>query len=79
MILIVPDIHGRKFWKEPCSNVDKYEKIIFLGDYLDPYTWREDISKDDAIDNFKEIISFARENKETDRGKQKHDNVVELK
>lgn len=45
MILIVPDIHGRKFWKEPCSNVDKYEKIIFLGDYLDPYTWREDISK----------------------------------
>ena len=56
MILIVPDVHGRKFWKEPCSNVEKYDKIIFLGDYLDPYTWREDISKDDAIDNFKEII-----------------------
>ena len=75
MILIVPDIHGRKFWKEPCSNVDKYEKIIFLGDYLDPYTWREDISKDDAIDNFKEIISFARENKDS-RKKQTLEEVI---
>lgn len=64
MILIVPDVHGRKFWKEPCSNVEKYDKIIFLGDYLDPYVWIEDITKEDAIDNFKEIISFARENKD---------------
>jgi hypothetical protein len=37
-ILAIPDVHGRIFWKGP---VKKYmaavDKVIFLGDYLDPY------------------------------------------
>lgn len=33
-ILIIPDVHGRTFWKYA---IDKYDKVIFLGDYLDPY------------------------------------------
>ena len=37
-ILCIPDLHGRKFWRK---TIDKYnssvDKIIFLGDYLDPY------------------------------------------
>lgn len=61
MILIVPDVHGRKFWKEPCDSIDKYEKIVFLGDYVDPYEY-EGITKEEAVENFKEIISFARMN-----------------
>ncbi len=61
--LIIPDIHGRKFWIEPCKNIDKYEKIIFLGDYLDPYDF-EKISVEDSIDNFKEIINFKKKNKD---------------
>lgn len=36
-ILIFGDVHGRDFWKEPCKNIDKFDKIIFLGDYHDPY------------------------------------------
>jgi len=37
-ILCFSDIHGRKFWRETLSNnVDKVDKVIFLGDYLDPY------------------------------------------
>ena len=37
-ILCIPDIHGRKFWREAVfNNIDKVDKIIFLGDYLDPY------------------------------------------
>ena len=60
MTLVVPDVHGRNFWKEPCKNFDKYEKIIFLGDYVDPYGY-EGITKENAIDNFKEIIFFAKE------------------
>ena len=37
-ILCVPDLHGRKFWRETISNnISKVDKIIFLGDYLDPY------------------------------------------
>lgn len=37
-ILCIPDLHGRKFWRK---TIDKYnssvDKIVFLGDYLDPY------------------------------------------
>lgn len=65
-ILIMPDIHGRTFWKEGVSS-GEYDKIIFLGDYIDPYSW-EGISKNDAISNFEEIIDYAKA----------HDNVVLL-
>ena len=37
-ILIIPDIHGRTFWKE-CIKCREYDEIIFLGDYLDPYSF----------------------------------------
>ena len=37
-LLIIPDIHGRKFWREAiANNIEKVDKVIFLGDYLDPY------------------------------------------
>ena len=36
-ILIIPDVHGRDFWIEPCSHIDEFDKVIFLGDYHDPY------------------------------------------
>lgn len=38
-ILIVPDIHGRQFYKEPVDYVlnNTDSTIVFLGDYLDPY------------------------------------------
>ena len=37
-ILCIPDVHSRKFWRDAVSNnVDKVDKVIFLGDYLDPY------------------------------------------
>lgn len=37
--LIVPDVHGRNFWKEPVNKslLDDDCHIVFLGDYLDPY------------------------------------------
>ena len=60
--LILPDIHGRLFWK---SAIELYPKekypdldIVFLGDYLDPYDF-EYISKEDAIYNFENIIDIA--------------------
>ena len=37
MIAIIPDVHGRQFWKDVIPRKDEFEKIIFLGDYLDPY------------------------------------------
>jgi hypothetical protein len=37
-ILTIPDLHGRKFWRESISNnAENVDKVIFLGDYLDPY------------------------------------------
>ena len=41
-ILIVPDVHGRVFWKRPVehflSQIESGEmEVVFLGDYLDPY------------------------------------------
>lgn len=35
-VLCIPDLHGRKFWRETLSN--NVDKVIFLGDYLDPYS-----------------------------------------
>ena len=57
-ILIVPDVHGRNFWKQAIdSDVDK---IIFLGDYLDHY--RGESTYDYDIENFKEIVQFKKDN-----------------
>ena len=42
-ILIIPDIHGRTFWKKAYELVDIVDKVVFLGDYLDSYS-HENIS-----------------------------------
>lgn len=57
--LILPDIHGRTFWKYAVEHVDEFDKIIFLGDYLDPYP-HENISFDESVENFKEILEFKK-------------------
>ena len=48
-IIIVPDVHGRDAWKKviPYANKEDY-KIIFLGDYHDPYP-HEGITPDVSI------------------------------
>lgn len=57
-ILVVPDVHGRNFWRKAKG----FEgEIIFLGDYLDPYP-HEGITMETAIEVFREIIEWAKEN-----------------
>lgn len=60
--IIIPDVHGRTFWKDAISKYPQEQypdiKIIFLGDYLDPYTSIENISKEDAYNNFLEILEL---------------------
>ena len=29
-VLIIPDVHGRTFWKEPCKHIDEFDKTIFF-------------------------------------------------
>lgn len=62
-LLVIPDVHGRGFWKKPCSEIEKYDSVIFLGDYMDPYDF-EGITVEDAIKNFKEILDFSRNHSE---------------
>ena len=57
-LLIIPDVHGRRFWRDA---VERYPDAdtIFLGDYHDPYP-REEITQDESLENFREIIEYAR-------------------
>lgn len=61
-VIVFPDIHGRTFWKDALKKYpeDIYPdiQIIFLGDYLDPYTSYDGISKADAFVNFEEILDL---------------------
>ena len=61
-ILVIPDVHGRTFWKEAVSMYPDMH-VIFLGDYLDPYGG-ENISEKDALVNFQEILDFKKSNME---------------
>lgn len=60
-ILIIPDVHGRSFWKEPCNNWEG--KIVFLGDYHDPYGEYvdEEPNKDESLANLRELVQFVEE------------------
>ena len=58
-MIIIPDVHGRVFWKEIVKNSE--DKIIFLGDYVDPYPG-ENISLTGALDNLSKIIDYKKSN-----------------
>ncbi len=57
-ILIIPDVHGRTFWKDAVSR-EAFGTVIFLGDYVDPYP-RDGISNEQALGNFFEIIDYGK-------------------
>ena len=60
-LIIVPDVHCRNFWKKVLTIKDK--KIIFLGDYLDPYP-NEGFPFENGLVNLEQIIDFKKENPE---------------
>lgn len=62
-LLIMPDIHGRTFWKSAMNKIEEYQRVIFLGDYVDPYPF-ENISEEVAIENFKEILDLKKANQD---------------
>lgn len=56
-VLIVPDVHGRTFWHKAEELINDVDKVVFLGDYLDPYS-EEGISFKQALEEFKKILQF---------------------
>jgi len=68
-VLIIPDVHGREFWREPVKEVleNTDARIVFLGDYLDCYPNEFKYGfdfKEHSINNFIEIINLKKENKD---------------
>lgn len=62
-LLIIPDIHGRDFWMEPCSHIDEFDKVIFLGDYHDPYLFQ--VSQDKSRHRLRDqLVPFVTEHKD---------------
>lgn len=59
-MIVIPDIHGRQFWRHAAQQWDGKEQIIFLGDYLDPYP-DENISYEEALAGFQDIIQLKEE------------------
>ena len=55
-ILIVPDVHGRRNWVNPCKDMSQWDKVIFLGDYLDPYYG--EATEEEAFEGLKNIIAL---------------------
>ena len=42
-VLVIPDVHGRNFWRKAIDeNANKVSKVVFLGDYFDPYSYEYD-------------------------------------
>ena len=67
-LILIPDVHGRTFWKEPVQkHIDDYDKVVFLGDYLDSYPdeWKDvEHTREDDINNMLEIIDLKAKYKE---------------
>ena len=66
-IMVIPDVHGRTFWREPVHEAleNSRAKVIFLGDYVDTYPYEFDGMDPDvitrrAIGIFKEIIELKK-------------------
>ena len=60
-ITVLGDIHSLSIWKDIVKKNKNSDKIIFLGDYLDPYGI---ISNEDQVNNLLEIINLKKENPE---------------
>ena len=60
-IAVVPDVHGKSFWKKAKEEIDSLDEVIFLGDYLDSYTFKGLMNRDIELNNFLEILDFKRE------------------
>lgn len=56
-LVIIGDVHGRQDWKR-IANIEGEARYIFLGDYFDSF----DISIEDQVKNFEEILEFKKNN-----------------
>lgn len=58
-ILTIGDVHGSGYWKE-LIDLGKYDKIVFLGDYVDSFTETDG----DILSNLNQIIELKKQNRD---------------
>ena len=58
-IIIIPDLHGREFWRKAIDELPADVRVVFLGDYLDPYE-DEWIYWTDAFQGLLDVIEFKK-------------------
>jgi len=56
-ILAIGDLHGSDIWKDKLTDITIYERIIFLGDYVDHWTR----SDKDILNNLLDIIQLKKD------------------
>ena len=54
-LIAIGDLHGRNVWEKIAD--EEFDYFVFIGDYFDPY---EDISIEEEIANFHQIIKFKK-------------------
>lgn len=59
-MIVVPDVHGRQFWRKAAQECAGKEHIVFLGDYLDPYP-DEGLGVEEAFEGLQDIIELKEE------------------
>ena len=59
-MIVIPDVHGRRFWRKAAQECTGREHIVFLGDYLDPYP-DENIGVEEAFEGLQDIIKLKEE------------------
>ena len=60
-IAVVPDVHGKSFWEKAKENIDSVDEVVFLGDYLDSYSFKGLANREIELNNFLEILKFKKE------------------
>lgn len=58
-VIVMGDIHGRSQWKR-AAIAQEWDKFVFIGDYFDSF----DISAEEQIKNFLEIVNFKKDSEE---------------
>lgn len=58
-MIVIPDIHGRDFWREAVKGNEE-EEMVFLGDYVDPYSYYEDVPEWEGMVALAEVIDFKK-------------------
>lgn len=66
-IVVIGDIHGRTIWKKIVEENKDADKIVFLGDYHDIYSYEfkakdSSIAKTNSISNLLDIIEYKKQN-----------------